>query len=290
MSGETMIKEEVLLTSNCESRPFAMDIRCRDHGSEKLPLVMFIHGFKGFKDFGPFNMMADLFADYGFVFAKPSLSHCGTTLENPHRIVDLEAFSRDNMSVQMDDLQVAIETLFDPQKNPLYDRCDFDRFYLIGHSRGGSEALITAAEHPELVKGVATWAAVANFEELWTAVSLFLWRMRGTFWEWDQWNDEYLPVSYGIAEDYYDNYERLDILKAVGKLQIPLFVAHPLDDVVVPATHALEITERHHHHHESLLLHDGGHIFGMKNPHRDARLPPPLKKIVERTANFFHRM
>ncbi len=288
LSSEPMLHEEWVLTSPYEERPFACDIRCRQT-SKKLPLVLFLHGFKGFKDWGPFNLVADRFANAGFAFAKLSFSHCGTTLEEPNRLVDIDAFAKDNITIQMDDLQVLFEELFDAKRNPLYDQCDLSRVYLVGHSRGGSLALLTAREHQNRVKGVATWSAVANFEDLWSQISLFLWRMRGFFWEWDQWHHQYLPVHYQVAADYYKHRQRLHVLTAVNEFKAPLFIAHALDDNIVPPTMALEIAERHERT-ESLILHRGGHLLGMTHPWRDPHLPPALKRVVEGTCNFFLRL
>src|SRR6187402_558735 len=92
-----------VLYSKKDNRPFLLDLTFIPDGKEK-PIVVFIHGFKGFKDWGTFPLMAEYFAQHGFVFLKFNLSHNGTTPEDPTNFADLEAFGNDNFSIQLDDL------------------------------------------------------------------------------------------------------------------------------------------------------------------------------------------
>lgn len=52
-------KKEFTLVGS-ENRPFLVDIRLTD--SPNQPIVVFAHGFKGYKDWGHWNMIADYFA------------------------------------------------------------------------------------------------------------------------------------------------------------------------------------------------------------------------------------
>ena len=46
-------------------------------------VVIFSHGFKGFKDWGAFNEIAFYFQQEGIAFLKFNYSHNGTTVEDP---------------------------------------------------------------------------------------------------------------------------------------------------------------------------------------------------------------
>ena len=61
-------------------------------------IVIFCHGFKGFKDWGCFNLVADSFADNDFVFIKFIFSHNGTNSTDMLNFVDLDAFGNNNFS------------------------------------------------------------------------------------------------------------------------------------------------------------------------------------------------
>ena len=68
------------------------------------PVVIFCHGYKGFKDWGAWDSVAKIFSDKGFFFLKFNFSHNGGTIENPIDFPDLEAFAENNYSKELDDL------------------------------------------------------------------------------------------------------------------------------------------------------------------------------------------
>ena len=84
------IKKNHIVEPN-HGKKFLMDYRVLQSQSG-LPLVIFVHGIKGFKAWGTWNMIGEHFADKGFIFAKFNFSHNGTTLENPNEFDDLDAF------------------------------------------------------------------------------------------------------------------------------------------------------------------------------------------------------
>jgi len=89
-------------------RPIVMDLVYREDGRKK-PILIFCHGYKGFKDWGAWNLMAEAFAEEGFFFVKFNFSHNGGTLENPIDFPDLEAFSQNTYTKEMDDLEVVLD-------------------------------------------------------------------------------------------------------------------------------------------------------------------------------------
>ena len=60
------IQKNIIL-ENPETKPFLADTFVPDN-KEKLPLVIFCHGYKGYKDWGAWNLMAEKFAENGFFF------------------------------------------------------------------------------------------------------------------------------------------------------------------------------------------------------------------------------
>ena len=84
--------KDVILKSTHGERSMLGDIRYKST-NELKPIILFVHGFKGFKDWGHFNLIADWFAENGFIYVKFNLSHNGTNPENPNDFVDLNAFS-----------------------------------------------------------------------------------------------------------------------------------------------------------------------------------------------------
>ena len=67
-------------------------------GKKKMPLVIFCHGYKGYKDWGAWDLVAERFAEEGYFFLKFNFSHNGGTVQNPIDFPDLEAFAQNNFS------------------------------------------------------------------------------------------------------------------------------------------------------------------------------------------------
>ena len=74
--------EKNIVLENPATKSFLADAFIPEK-EEKLPLVIFAHGYKGYKDWGAWNLMAEKFAKNGFYFVKFNFSHNGTSLENP---------------------------------------------------------------------------------------------------------------------------------------------------------------------------------------------------------------
>src|SRR5699024_10598274 len=123
------------------------------------PIVIFCHGYKGFKDWGAWNLMAKTFAKNGFFFIKFNFSHNGGTPEEPIDFPDLASFAEDNFSKQLKDLGSVIDWITTTKE--FVKEADVANLNLIGHSRGGAIVLIKAAENKH-VSRVATWAGVSD--------------------------------------------------------------------------------------------------------------------------------
>jgi len=143
-------------------KPILVDYRLPVDTSP-APVIIFVHGFKGFKDFGAFNMIANQFAEKGFAYVKFNFSHNGTSPEHPVDFVDLEAFGENNFSKELDDLGTVIDWLNDLPETKK-SRLDLTKLFLVGHSRGGGIVLLKGAED-ERVQKICTWASVSDYVE-----------------------------------------------------------------------------------------------------------------------------
>lgn len=276
-----MQQHQQVLQSKHNNRPFALDIRW-EMGQSPQPVILFIHGFKGFKDWGPFNLMADTFAKAGFVFAKMNLSHNGTTIEQPIDFPDLEAFGHNNFSIELDDIGVALDFLSTPKSNiPI----NTEEIYLIGHSRGGGLVLLKAAEDHR-VKKVCTWAAVSDYQQFLTVPNMEEWKEKGVRYIWNGRTKQDMPLYYQIYENYLANTARLNILDALRKIKQSLLVIHGMDDETVSLNAAQQIHKQKADS-QLFLVPKGTHTFSGYHPYTDNDLIEPLKSVVEKTIVFF---
>ena len=91
----------------CNSRKISVDYRYKETSEALIPIV-YVHGFKGFKDWGSSNNVADAFAEKGFFYLKFNFSHNGVTTENPIDFVDLEAFGNNNYQIDVSKISLKV--------------------------------------------------------------------------------------------------------------------------------------------------------------------------------------
>ncbi|MDB5235694.1 MAG: dienelactone hydrolase [Hymenobacter sp.] len=276
------------LTGTRHGRLFEADATYQANSQPK-PVVVFVHGFKGFKDWGHFPLVADFFAERGFVFVKLNLSHNGIMVGGTGDLEDLEAFGRNNFSIELDDIGQVLDALFAPGATPVPPaEMDLNRLYLAGHSRGGGLVLLKAAEDPR-VRAVATWAGIAEIDQRWPQAVLDEWQRTGVLHVPNLRTGQQLPLHYQIVEDYATHRTRLDIAHNVRRhLRQPLLLVHGDQDetVALTAAHTLHQLKPDA---ELLLVPGAGHMFGGAHPWANGELPAPARLVAERTAEFFQR-
>lgn len=276
-----------IVISGAENRPLALDIFYGEN--EPRPVVIYAHGFNGFKDWGNFDLIAQQFAAAGFVFVKFNFSHNGTTPDNPEEFVDPEAFGHNNYTRELYDLQVVIDWVVksaEPKDTPV----DPARIYLVGHSMGGGIVLLKAAEDPR-VKGVATWASISECKTpwgSWTAERLEEWKRTGVQYVLNSRTRQEMPLYYQLYEDFQNNKDRLDIKAAVQRLTVPLLICHGTHDEAVSIINAYELHKTAKD--AELFEVDSDHVFGRKHPWTEEVLPPAMQQVVDTTIRFFKKI
>jgi pimeloyl-ACP methyl ester carboxylesterase len=277
-----------LLTGTAHGRSFAADATYQADGQAK-PVLLFVHGFKGFKDWGHFPLLADFFAEQGFVLVKLNLSHNGLVVGGTGDLEDLDAFGRNNFSIELDDIGQVIDALFTNGATPVpAAEMDLGRLFLVGHSRGGGLVLLKAAEDSR-VRAVTTWAGIAEIHPHWPQAVFDEWERTGVLHVPNTRTGVELPMHYQIVENYHANRPRLDIAHNVRrKLKQPLLIIHGDDDETVNVAAAHQLYELKPDA-ELLLVPGATHMFGGAHPWKATVLPTPARHIAEATAAFFKR-
>ena len=282
------IRLDFLLTSPHHARPFSADARYVPDGHPK-PVVVFVHGFKGFKDWGHFNVLADWFAARGFVFVKLNLSHNGLVVGGTGDLEDLEAFGQNNFSLELNDIGTLLDQLHAGVPGLPAAELDLTRLALIGHSRGGGLVLLKAAEDAR-VRAVVTWAAISNVNPGWTDALMQHWQQQGVYHVENSRTKQQLPLYFQIVEDYHQHRLRLDIPHNLRrKLKQPLLIAHGDQDETVPLARAHEL-QKHRPTAELLVLPGVTHNFGGAHPWQSEELPAESREVAEATVAFLRRV
>ncbi len=277
------IKHSGNIVLNIDREEFLIDIRYMP-SKQKKPIILFIHGFKGFKDWGAFDLMADYFAEAGFMFVKMNFSHNGTTIDHPLDFADLEAFGNNNFSIEQDNIQTALDELLEGRL-VVGSEADFSEVYLIGHSRGGAAAILTTSAD-DRIKKLATLAGVNDLANYFSKEILTSWEKDGVFYIHNSRTNQEMPMYYQIVEDYKINETKLDVRQAVKEIDKPFLALHGTADETLPVSMLHEIKSWNKIV-EIIEIDGANHTFGSTHPYSENQLPKDLKTAVDHIIKFF---
>jgi uncharacterized protein len=273
----------IILTSAHDTLSFGLDA-CFLANGQKKPVIVFIHGFNGFKDWGAWHLFADYFAQAGFVFIKFNLSHNGTSVDNPTEFVNIEAYGNDLFSTDLDDTGLVIDYLFG-EDCPFDSEMDLEKLYLIGHSRAGALAILKAGEDAR-VKKIATWASIISTSHFWTPENIAEVTKNGAVYIYNGRTKQNLPLYKAYYEDVLIHAERLNVEAKFKKLAIPILVAHGKGDTSIPYQFA-EKLKKWQPACELFLLEEANHTFATAHPWESPELPEAAKTLAQKTLDFF---
>lgn len=272
-----MIKKNQILHRK-EQKPIVFDVFFNKSGIQK-PLVIFCHGYKGFKDWGSWNLLAEAFMKANLFFVKFNFSHNGGTIENPIDFPDLNAFSENNYTKELDDLDSVINHFLSEDFDQI-NEIDSNNVTLIGHSRGGGISIIKAAEDFRITN-LITLASVCDFEKRTATVGdLEQWQKEGVKYVLNERTKQQMPHKYQFYENFKANEERLNIENAEKSLQIPHLIIHAKED---PSVKFNEAESLHLWNSKSVLypIKNSDHVFGAKHPWEEKLPPKALMQVIE---------
>jgi pimeloyl-ACP methyl ester carboxylesterase len=262
------------------------DVSFIENGIKK-PIILFVHGFKGFKDWGHFNILAKQFAKAGYIFVKFNLSHNGTTPEEPLDFADLDAFGNNNYTIELDDIKSMLDCI-ESNSFPISQKeFDLNKIYIIGHSRGGGVSIIKASEDIR-IKKLVTWASVARFGTMVTGDMMKEWKDTGAFHIFNSRTKQNMPLYYQLIEDMEQHSERFSIQKSAAKLNIPYLNIHGDNDETVPVSAASELKASYPNT-EVHIIKGANHVFGATHPFEAASLPVHAQELLDKTIEFLNK-
>lgn len=268
-----------------DGRPFLLDLFVvRDSGQK--PVVIFTHGFKGFKDYGCWDLVGKAFARAGFVFIKYNFSHNGTTVDDPMNFGDLEAFGNNNFCKELDDLGKVIDWVIDGNFGIPLNEVKRSEIFLIGHSKGGGTTILKAKEDVR-IKKIATWAGLSTFESYKLNGERFdKWKESGVHYVENSRTKQQMPIYFQLYNSMIENADRINVYEAAAQIKTPGLIVHGTDDPTVAYFVAQDLAERNPLF-KLFPVEGGDHVFGSAHPWGEAQMPKDLLKVVEGTIHFF---
>ena len=274
--------EKNIILHRSDNKPILIDAFYSKELTDQA-IIIFCHGYKGFKDWGAWNIMATEFAKAGFCFIKFNFSHNGGTMHDPIDFPDLEAFGNNNYTKELNDLNDVISWSQDYFNDNLH--VDTTNINIIGHSRGGGIAIIKASEDNRINK-VITLASVSDFgSRSSTSGDLLNWEKTGVKFVLNGRTNQQMPHYYQFYEDFKANEERLHIQSAERRLRVPHLIIHGTKDNSIDI---IEARKLHQWNPKSKLLEIDGadHVFNTKHPWDNANLSSELKSAVLSSIDF----
>jgi pimeloyl-ACP methyl ester carboxylesterase len=273
MHKDQFSKETFQITGS-NNKPIVGDITYANAYPDYL--VIFVHGFKGFKDWGAHHLRAEAFAKAGIYFLKFNFSHSGVKADDLSDIKDLQSFSENTPSKELFDLDKIIT--YAKEKFPHL------QIVLLGHSRGGALSILQATKDKRVIK-LITWAAISSFRNLWNKEDEAGWKEKGVHYVLNGRTKEQMPLSVELLNDVLAHEKDYDLNTAASSLNRPWLIVQGTEDPSVK-TAVAENFHRLQNESKLLIIEGANHVFGASHPYNKTDLPEDLEFFVNTSIDF----
>ena len=246
--------------------------------------VVFVHGFKGFKDWGFFPYSAKYFTDRGFNVITFNFSHNGIG-ENPVEFTRLDKFAENTISREVYELSELIDGI----RNGFFgSELKDTKISLIGHSRGGAVSIALSNIKRNEISALVLWASVARLNR-YTERQKEEWKKAGFFEVLNTRTNQLMRLNVDLLNDIENNSNGLlDLEKGIRNFALPLFIAHGGQDMTVPVSEAELIYEwADKGNTELFILPTAGHTFDVQHPFAGSN--DKLERLLDNSAKFLQK-
>jgi pimeloyl-ACP methyl ester carboxylesterase len=245
-----------------------------------IACLIFVHGFKGFKDWGFGPYIGQYFGKIGFFVILFNFSHNGIG-DKLTEFTELDKFAQNTFSLEIEELSGLISAYL----NGYFCKLSNQKIGLIGHSRGGAISLLTARQIVN-VNAVAVWSSISKLDR-YSGKQKENWRKKGYFEVFNTRTRQKMKLNLSLLEDIEKNGNNsLNLEKAVRELDRPLLIVHGEQDIAVQIKEAERLYEwsnksiTYFHRISSV-----GHTFNMKHPFEGSN--SKFDELLQITGKFF---
>lgn len=277
--SQGMIKEFKLISSKGNKLRISCYLEESNFSGRTL---VFVHGFKGFKDWGFGPYIGNYFSKRGFFTVSFNFSHNGVG-DNLFEFVELDKFAGNTISLEISELNEIINSLYNGFFNIEINK----KIAILGHSRGGAVSLLSAAGRND-VGAVATWASISKLDR-YSNRQKAEWKKKGYFEIVNARTGQKMRLNVELLEDIENNSTgSLNLENAVKNLNCHLFIAHGDQDLAVPVAEGEQIYSwADKSRTEFYKVYGTGHTFDIVHPFNGSN--DKFEKLLYKTAQFFEK-
>lgn len=284
MQHKVIKKHSGTLTST-EGNPIAWDLYAPHVDTGSLPLILFLHGLKGFKDWGTFPDAFFEMARHGYAVLAFNFSHNGVSGNDTFDQTEL--FRSQTISQELADVKTVLDAV---SAGKIGTPAGFHDLYpvgIIGHSRGGHTAILAAAEFEEIAC-LVTWSSVADVVDSWNDAMKSDWQTKGYTTIRNSRTGQELSVGKQLFEEATSERERFSALTRIKELYIPCLFIHGTEDETVSHLDSQKLFEACPSMDKDKVLIEGGkHTYGSSHPFEEEELPQKFSEVVSQTLTWF---
>lgn len=278
---KTSLLHEPFTLSAPDGAPIVGTIRT-ENNAERKPLVLVLHGLKGFKDWGFFPYTCEYFARCAAITMSINFSLNGMR-EGSDVFDDLDNFARNTISREVEEVALVLQALHSGGiANNALEQWD-GRIFVLGHSRGGGVALLATRNNQERVHKTATWNAVSTFDRF-TNRQKQAWRAAGVLESPNARTKQVMAMKVSYLDDIEQHADRLTPAMAVADIRTPVLIIHAEQDLTVPVREAKRLAGAQPAA-QLVLIPQTGHTFHAVHPF--AGTTAPLEEALDKTRIFF---
>jgi len=261
------------------------NISITTYGNENISqnrCIILVHGFKGFKDWGYAPYFGNFFSSMGYFIITFNFSHNGIG-ENKFEFTELEKFANNTFTREITELEDVVKAY----KNNEFGQVDNPNIGLVGHSRGGAIALLTASRLKNVI-AVSTWGSVATLDR-YTDRQKDMWYTKGYFSVMNMRTKQEMRLNLTLLDDLEKNKNgSLNIKQSISELDKPLLIVHGKEDLAVKINEATQLYDwSNKDNTEFVIIENTGHTFGCVHPFEGTN--EKFEMLLNTTDKFFRK-
>lgn len=265
------------------SRSNILDVS--SYGLENIasaPCLIFVHGFKGFKDWGFFPFLGNYFSDKGFFVLTFNFSHNGVN-SSTSQFSEMDKFAKNTISLEISELNELIIAYNDGYLGEKKS----NKVVLIGHSRGGAVSLLSSLVN-RIPVAYVVWSSVAKLDR-YTERQKNEWRKKGFIEAFNSRTRQMMRMNIDLLDDIENNINgSLNLENSVKSLNKPLLIIHGEEDLTVPISEAEQIFSWSDQKiTEIFRVPNTGHTFDIVHPFEGSN--KKFDSILDKTNGFLKK-